>query len=123
MRRPRGRQMWVFGVAALVTACGLSELGESSGAPDAGVRIDAASSDAGNDAPSANDATGAHDAPGKDDAKSVADAHATDSAAEAACPGKHGPAMVSVGDFCIDSTEVTAGQYGEFLDAGYNPDA
>jgi formylglycine-generating enzyme len=34
------------------------------------------------------------------------------------CPGAtSGPAMVSVGDFCIDSTEVTKAQYHLFLEA------
>ena len=37
------------------------------------------------------------------------------------CPGNHGPTMVRVGtaanNFCIDSTEVTVGQYRAFTDA------
>ena len=37
------------------------------------------------------------------------------------CPGSHGPTMVRVGtaanNFCIDSSEVTVGQYREFTDA------
>lgn len=41
------------------------------------------------------------------------------------CPAQGGPAPVRVGGFCIDSTEVTNGQYAKFLDAigqGYTPD-
>jgi formylglycine-generating enzyme len=108
----------------MATACGLSEFGESSGSRDVGAGIDGTSGDATNrDAPSANDATGAHDAPEKGDSGSLIDAHMKDDAPTPACPGKYGPMMVSVGGFCIDSTEVTSAQYGEFLDAGYNPDA
>jgi formylglycine-generating enzyme required for sulfatase activity len=33
------------------------------------------------------------------------------------CPGQAGPAMVRVGPYCIDATEVTDKQYGEFLAA------
>lgn len=33
------------------------------------------------------------------------------------CPGRAGPPPVRVGDFCIDRTEVTYGQYQEFLAA------
>jgi Sulfatase-modifying factor enzyme 1 len=33
----------------------------------------------------------------------------------AACPGTGGPAMVSVGDACVDSTEVTRAQYAAWL--------
>jgi formylglycine-generating enzyme len=31
------------------------------------------------------------------------------------CPGTHGPTMVRVGPFCIDSTEVTNDDYNDFL--------
>lgn len=31
------------------------------------------------------------------------------------CPGTHGPTMVRIGQFCIDSTEVTNAQYAQFL--------
>lgn len=42
------------------------------------------------------------------------------------CPGAHGPKMVRISlpglaDFCIDSTEVSQGQYAEFLKAGVDP--
>ena len=51
----------------------------------------------------------------------AADASATDGAnGEASvsdCPGTAPPAMVRVGSFCIDSTEVTAGQYKAFTNA------
>jgi formylglycine-generating enzyme required for sulfatase activity len=44
----------------------------------------------------------------------------------AGCPGTHGPEMVNVGSYCIDSTEVTSSQYQAFLDAnlaeGDNPE-
>jgi len=39
----------------------------------------------------------------------------------APCPTGEGPAMVSVGEFCIDSTEVTAEQYARFLIANPVP--
>jgi hypothetical protein len=39
-----------------------------------------------------------------------------------ACPGTGGPAMVAVGTFCIDSTEVTQSQYRSWL-AGIPPTA
>lgn len=38
----------------------------------------------------------------------------------AACPGNAGPPMVRVGAYCIDSTEVTRGQYKEFFTAKGN---
>ncbi len=38
------------------------------------------------------------------------------------CPSRHGPSMVRVGGFCIDSTEVTVAQYAEFLAAPDVPD-
>ena len=41
----------------------------------------------------------------------------SDGAQEAACPALHGPSMVKVTGFCIDSTEVTVGQYAAFLEA------
>jgi sulfatase modifying factor 1 len=42
---------------------------------------------------------------------------------DAACPGMAGPAAIRVGSFCIDSTEVTNGQYADFLaqDGGAMP--
>ncbi|MDF2695366.1 MAG: Serine/threonine kinase [Labilithrix sp.] len=33
------------------------------------------------------------------------------------CPTGRGPVMIDVGDYCIDSTEVTQAQYGEFVTA------
>lgn len=42
----------------------------------------------------------------------VADAPVADASD---CPGSAGPQAVRVGTFCIDSTEVTRGQYAEFL--------
>lgn len=39
----------------------------------------------------------------------------------ASCPGPHGRAMVDVGNYCIDSTEVTAKQYDEFVKSGVLP--
>jgi formylglycine-generating enzyme required for sulfatase activity len=68
-------------------------------------------SDAGTIDGSANDA--ANHEPGLEDA-ATADANG--------CPWKGGPSPVRVsraaGDFCIDATEVTNGQYAEFLRAG-----
>jgi formylglycine-generating enzyme required for sulfatase activity len=40
-----------------------------------------------------------------------------DSNVDGGCSGVHGPTPVRVGAFCIDSTEVTTAQYGDFLDA------
>ena len=48
------------------------------------------------------------------------DVSATDGSADAEaapCPSGAGPAMVNIGPFCIDSTEVTASQYDAFLAA------
>ena len=42
---------------------------------------------------------------------------AAGSAGAPPCPAGHGPVMVDVGKFCIDSTEVTQAQYAEFLAA------
>jgi formylglycine-generating enzyme required for sulfatase activity len=72
------------------------------------------------DATTADDATGATDA---SDANTGADGVADDGAAsvdgapaEGGCPvGAPGPAMVDVGNFCIDATEVTVAQYTAFL--------
>jgi sulfatase modifying factor 1 len=43
-----------------------------------------------------------------------------ESASDSGCPGTAGPAMVKVGGYCIDTTEVTAAQYAQFL--ATNPD-
>lgn len=43
------------------------------------------------------------------------------SGTSAGCLGTHGPEMVNVGSYCIDSTEVTAEQYAAFLDAAVDP--
>jgi ELWxxDGT repeat protein len=40
---------------------------------------------------------------------------------DAPCEGHHGPSMVRFGVWCIDSTEVTAAQYAEFLAANVAP--
>src|SRR5688572_19333200 len=58
------------------------------------------------------DATqGAPDAP-------APDADASEPPMPATCGrGVHGPTMVDAGSFCIDTTEVTQGQYFEFLTA------
>ena len=51
------------------------------------------------------------------DAGVAADAADADSSPEAAsgCPSGVGPAMIDAGGICIDSTEVTVGQYAAFL--------
>jgi len=51
---------------------------------------------------------------GAEDAPS-GDANTADG--DGACPSGRGPAMARVGDFCIDTTEVTNAQYVPFLDA------
>jgi hypothetical protein len=88
------------------------------------------SSDAASDAPATNGADGAT----VTDAMAVSDgSSSTQDGGDAAtsggeggttvdsgngCPGTHGPAMVNVGGYCIDATEVTNGQYQEFLSQG-----
>lgn len=47
----------------------------------------------------------------------VTDASVVDSEAGPECQGSKGPQPVRVGDYCIDSTEVTNGDYAEFLAA------
>lgn len=61
-------------------------------------------------------------------AKSDAPGAADSDAATAACPSGHGPVMVRAGAYCIDATEVTRGQYEEFVlakngDSGGQPAA
>jgi formylglycine-generating enzyme required for sulfatase activity len=63
---------------------------------------------------------GATDAPAPLDAPSASDAPDAADANEGglqACPGDAGPAMVDVGHFCIDATEVTNADYAAFLAA------
>jgi formylglycine-generating enzyme required for sulfatase activity len=53
---------------------------------------------------------------------SIGDASASadggvEAAGDAGCPSAEGPAMIRAGSFCIDSTEVTNGQYEAFLNA------
>ena len=43
------------------------------------------------------------------------DATAEGLSGDAACPGEAGPSMIRVGDYCIDSTEVTNADYQAFL--------
>jgi formylglycine-generating enzyme len=63
----------------------------------------------------------APDAEAGNDAMEVSDAEVDVSGD--GCPSGRGPAMVRVGDLCIDQTEVTEAQYQEFLraDAGPQP--
>ena len=84
------------------------------------VRADAADGDA----PSTEDAV-ASDAPASDASSHDSETadHATEAGREGGCPGTSGSPMVSVGAFCIDSTEVTQAEYGQFLEAGTTPDA
>lgn len=56
------------------------------------------------------------DAPSDGPAEGPTDA-SSDGADGGPCSGKAGPAMVAVGNFCIDSTEVTNEQYAAFLAA------
>ena len=64
------------------------------------------------------DATTGADAGPPDDGSTAADADATTPVdAAPPCPGDAGPAMVDVGGYCIDSTEVTEAQYATFLAA------
>jgi formylglycine-generating enzyme len=61
------------------------------------------------------------DQPADGGAKDTGDESSVPDASRASCPSLHGPTPVRVtarsGSFCIDSTEVTAGQYAEFLAA------
>jgi formylglycine-generating enzyme required for sulfatase activity len=58
--------------------------------------------------------TSAQDSAAGDDARDGSvDAAAAGDASR--CPGEAGPSMVDIGRFCIDSTEVTVGQYRAFL--------
>ena len=50
------------------------------------------------------------------DAGGSAGAEAGGAGGSTPCPSGKGPTMVSVGGYCIDSTEVTNAQYAEFLD-------
>ena len=56
-----------------------------------------------------------------DDAEPTPDGNTPFDGSALPCPGDHGPTMVRVGtaanNFCIDSTEVTVGQYRQFTDA------
>jgi formylglycine-generating enzyme required for sulfatase activity len=97
---------------------------EGDGAADSSPPADSASDDhATGSEPSPDGAAAADDAPAN-----VMDATAPSSdgpvvASDGSmpvppCPSGRGPSMVRVGGFCIDSTEVTNGQYNEFLLAG-----
>jgi formylglycine-generating enzyme required for sulfatase activity len=86
----------------------------------------AASADASNpsdasDASYASDTSTGADVSADGDAQGPTDAPPVDGG----CPvGNPGPAMVRVGTFCIDSTEVTVAEYQQFLtDAGTQPGA
>jgi formylglycine-generating enzyme required for sulfatase activity len=96
----------VLGLASCATVIGIDglEIGECKGGGDCS-RFEAGAGD--------GDATGGDGATGQD-----GDVDATP---EGECPGTAGPVAVHVGGthnrFCIDSTEVTVGQYRAFLDA------
>jgi sulfatase modifying factor 1 len=57
-----------------------------------------------------------HDGDARDAARS--DGHSDVLAADASCPNGHGPKMIRVGTYCIDSTEVTGADYAAFVEAG-----
>jgi formylglycine-generating enzyme required for sulfatase activity len=129
MGRPRSANVaWTGAVvlAALppVAACsaivGIHDLPVSP--PDAAVADAAAPMDvvAPDGASGAGDANATDAAAPDDEARPEAggppDAPAeAQSDAHPPCPGGRGPAMVDVGPFCIDSTEVTNSQYHDFL--------
>jgi sulfatase modifying factor 1 len=129
MPRPDARIASSLLVAAMAAmaggACGLSTIGELGGGPEGGADGApdgwATNLDAG-DAPPPSDARPEND--GHDDGQggpgdALADGTA-ESGGDAGCPGTSGPPMISVGAFCIDSTEVTQAHYAEFIaaDAG-----
>lgn len=46
-----------------------------------------------------------------------AEASVAEASVPTGCPTREGPSMVRIDDFCIDSTEVTRGQYARFVNA------
>jgi sulfatase modifying factor 1 len=125
MRGPISRRAGLLGAAAVVSACGLSQVGSLlPGSTDGGSardgqtpRTDGGESDATLDAP--RDDAPLHttgDAPSNDAPNH--DGSAMDAGPDSGCPVTSGPTMVSVGAFCVDSTEVTQAQYGQFVEAG-----
>jgi formylglycine-generating enzyme required for sulfatase activity len=108
MGRSTRRALAASAVAACAVACGLfPDLGDLSGSD-------------------ASDATGPNDATSSETGADAAlDASVDVSAGDGACPSGRGPAMVKIDPkTCIDSTEVTVGQYRVFynaVDAGTYP--
>ncbi|HEY2511680.1 MAG TPA: SUMF1/EgtB/PvdO family nonheme iron enzyme [Polyangiaceae bacterium] len=83
------------------------------GMPDATLPLESGSPDAsegGGEGGVVTDGSPLTDAPAEADAADAC-------VANGPCPCLPGPAMVSIGSFCIDSTEVTVGQYTDFLSA------
>jgi formylglycine-generating enzyme required for sulfatase activity len=111
-----------FAAAALAVAC--AQIWGIQDVPPGVLPDDAAGRDAGDAAPDVRD--GAPQADATPDAP--LDAPLADSSpdappdASAPCPGDGGPIAVRIGNICIDSTEVTKGQYQAFLDAGVDAD-
>jgi formylglycine-generating enzyme required for sulfatase activity len=106
-------------IAAASVACSaIVDFANLSGTP-----TDAASDGHADDAATVGDATvtpdGASPAQDAGDAGDAGGANGGDGSTTAeggnGCPGTHGPAMVSVGGYCIDSTEVTNDQYKPFV--------
>jgi len=81
-------------------------------AGDAVSQADGGSADSGDATADAGDARDASDA-----AVEAADAGDSSPEASTGCPNGGGPLMIPVGNYCIDSTEVTVGQYAVFLAA------
>jgi sulfatase modifying factor 1 len=94
----------VIGAAAVPAACGLPKSGD--GPTSLEVAPDGS--------PGPDDAD--EDAQGGD-GSAVTDAPDDDGTTSSTCPGAQGPAMVDVGGYCVDSTEVTQAQYLLFVNA------
>lgn len=118
-----------FSIALAVLLAGCGGGGFSSATSDAGQDASPeAGQDAGEDAPSADvvqpDAEVKPDAgagvvtpeAGEDATEEVSTPEAGEDVVTGPCPTGRGPAMVqTIAGFCIDSTEVTRSQYGDFL--------
>jgi formylglycine-generating enzyme required for sulfatase activity len=108
----------VAGACSLVTNLD----GLAGGADSADAQVADATNDDSGSLVDAFSADGSSEVGAKDGAVDRAVDGAEDAAEEApsqatCLPGGRGPDMVSVGAFCVDSTEVTAGQYRTFLAA------
>jgi formylglycine-generating enzyme required for sulfatase activity len=104
--RSNSASLVLLAAASVLAACGLvaSGIGADGGADVPDASLDARGDASGGDGPGGEPDTGTVD--GGADAR------------EGGCPvGLPGPALVQVGDYCIDATEVTQAQFEAFLSA------